>query len=89
MVAWSRLLFQQEVLIALNTNGSGGRGAEVTVDASLHQPGDTMQVLYHSSWDPTQLDQLRGSQTVKIQQQNDGRLTVRVDLPPAGMAIMA
>lgn len=89
LVAWSRLLFQQEVLIALNTNGGGGRGAEVTMDTSLHQPGDTLHVLYHSSWDPAQLDQLRGSQTATVQQQNDGRLTVRVDLPPAGMAIIA
>ncbi len=89
LVAWSRILFQQEVLVALNTNGAGARGAEVTVDASLHTPGSSMTVLYHSSWDPALLDQMRGTQTVTVQRQSDGRLTVRVDLPPAGMAIIA
>jgi glycosidase len=88
LVALSRLLFQQEVLVALNTHGAAPRGAEVTVDASLHTPGSTMTVLYHSSWDPATLTDPPANQTVTVQRQNDGRLTVQVDLPPAGMAIL-
>jgi len=88
-VAWSRLLFNQEVLVALNTNGADGRGAEVTIDSTLYAPGSTMQVLYHSSCDPATLIDAPQNQTVTVQQQPDGRVTVRVDLPPAGMAILA
>ena len=88
LVAWSRLLFQQEVVVALNTNGTEARGADITVDASLHAPGSTLRVLYHSGWDPALLSNPPQDQTGTVQQQPDGRLTVRVDLPPAGMAIL-
>ncbi len=81
-VAWSRILFQQEVLVALNTNGAEGRGAEVTVDNTLHVPGTTIRVLYHSGGNPATLANPPQGQTVFVQQQPDGRATVRVDLPP-------
>jgi hypothetical protein len=77
LVAWSRILFDQEVLVALNTHGTEVRGAHVTVDASLHPAGSTMTVLY-----PPQ------NQTVMVEQR-DGRAAVRIDLPPAGMVILA
>ena len=74
--------------MALNTNGADGRGAEVTVDSTLHAPGSTMRVLYHSGWAPAILGSPPQGQTVTVRQQPDGRATVQVDLPPAGMAIL-
>jgi glycosidase len=76
LVAWSRILFDQEVLVALNTHGTQARGAHVTVDASLHPAGSTMTFLYP------------GSETVPVAP-GGGRTSVRLDLPPAGMAILA
>lgn len=76
LVAWSRILFDQEVLVALNTHGTQSRGAEVTVDASLHPVGSTMRFLYPEGG------------TVQVRE-SGGRAAVRVDLPPAGMAILA
>lgn len=88
LIGWSRLLFDQEVLVALNSHGTGHRGAEVTVDASLHPPGTAMTVLYDGSWSEAELREPPLHRTVPVQH-GDGRATVRVDLAPAGMAILA
>jgi glycosidase len=88
LVAWSRILFDQEVLAALNTHGTEGRGAQVTVDASLHPAGSTMTVLYHGAWSDAELRDPPRNQTVPVQHHN-GRASVRIDLAPAGMAILA
>ncbi len=42
VMAWSQMLYVTEVLMALNTHGVEARGAFVTVDHALHQPGSTM-----------------------------------------------
>ncbi len=88
LVAWSRILFQQEVLVALNTHGTEARGADVTVDASLHPAGSAMTLLYHGAWSDAELRSPPRDRTVDVRHTN-GRATVRVDLPPAGMAILA
>jgi glycosidase len=87
LVAWSRLLFDQEVLVAVNTHGTEGRGAFVTVDAALHPPGSVMQAPYRGDWTDAELLS-PPLQTVNVSSEN-GRAVVRVDLPPAGMAIFA
>ncbi|MBO3462651.1 alpha-amylase, partial [Aetokthonos hydrillicola CCALA 1050] len=89
LVAWSQVLFNTEVLIALNTNASEERGAEVTVDAALHPSGSTMSFLYKSDWTDTNLRHPSRDQSVTVQHHQDGRATVRIDLPPSGMAILA
>jgi glycosidase len=88
LVAWSRILFDQEVLVALNSHGTKGRGGHVTVDAALHPVSSTMRVLYHGAWNDAELRHPPQGQTVPVQQSN-GRATVRLDLPPAGMVILA
>ncbi len=92
LIAWSRVQHTQEVLVALNTHGAESRGAEVTVDAGLHPPGSWMTFLYRSDWSDAELQNAaQGSppqgQAVEVRRV-DGRATVRVDLPPAGMAIL-
>jgi glycosidase len=85
LAAWSRILHDQEVLVALNTHGTEPRGAEITVDRNLHPAGSSVRVLYCRGGDDT--SPLEGSeQTV---QEQAGRATVRLDLPPAGMALLA
>jgi glycosidase len=88
LAAWSRILFRQEVLVCLNTHGTQPRGAEVTVDADLHAKGSKMNVLYRSDWTDAQLQNPPAGETADVDVV-DGRARVRVDLPPAGMTILA
>ncbi len=93
LAAWSRIQHRQEVLVALNTHGTESRGAQVTVDAGLHPVGTQVAVLYRSDWSDADLrNAAQGNppqgQTVQVGEAG-GRAAVRVDLPPAGMAILA
>ncbi len=91
LAAWSRILHRQEVIVALNTHGAEGRGAEVTVDFGLHSPGSQLQVLYRSDWNDAELRQAAaGNPPVEFMEVRDvqGRAAVRVDLPPAGMVVL-
>ncbi len=86
LVAWSRIMFEQEVLIALNTNGEGNRGADITIHSGMHANGESMICIYRSDWSDAELKDPSSKQTVPVKYIN-GRATVRIDLPPAGMAI--
>jgi glycosidase len=88
MIAWSRILFNQEVLVVLNSNGVASGEAEITVDASLHPVGSEMKVLYRSDWSDDQLNNPPSNQTLEVTADR-GRATVWMQLPPAGMAILA
>ena len=85
LAAWSRILHDKDVLIALNTHGAQSRGADITVDRNLHPAGSTMRVFYCRGADNT--TPLEGTEQTVHEQA--GRATVRIDLPPAGMAILA
>lgn len=88
LMAWSRILFRQEVLVCLNTHGAQPRGADVTVDADLHAKGSQLNVLYRSDWTGAQLRNPPAGETATVDVV-DNRARVRVDLPPAGMMILA
>ncbi len=88
LVAWSRILFDQEVLVVLNTHGVEGRGADVTVHGPFHPAGSTLRFLYRGDWSDAELA-APPDQRVPVTTAADGRSVVRVDLPPAGMAILA
>ena len=81
--------YQTEVVMALNTNATASRGADVTVDATKHPDGSTFTILYQSDWNDEELRQPPGDRMARVTHQPDGRATVRVDLPPAGMVILA
>ncbi|HIE31946.1 MAG TPA: alpha-amlyase [Methanosarcinales archaeon] len=87
LAAWSRILFEQEVLIALNTHGTEDRGADVTVHAGMRTDESRMRFLYRGDWSGAEL-QNPPDEVVPVKHL-DGRATVRIDLPPAGMAILA
>lgn len=88
VMAWSQILYVTEVLMALNTHGVEARGAFVTVDHALHEPGSTMMVLYRSDWEEAQFHHPPQDEVLPVQSYQ-GRRVVRVDLPPAGMVILA
>jgi glycosidase len=87
LVAWSQILFENEVLMALNTHSRESRGAVITIDASLHPDGSTMTFLYRSSWTDTELKDPPPDQTVVVQHRGE-RATIRLDLAPSGMVIL-
>ncbi len=87
LLAWSRVLYNREVVVALNTHGLEKRGALITVDAELNPPGKSLTVLYRSDWSDALLHQPPTNQTARVELVQ-GRSAVRVDLPPAGMAIL-
>ena len=88
-MAWSQMLYNTEVLMALNTNPLEERGAEVTVDAYLHPPGSTMKFLYRGDWSDEQLLNPPEDQVIETGYYPEGRAAVSLKLPPAGMAILA
>jgi hypothetical protein len=81
-------MFDQEVLVVLNTHGGAARGGDVTVDRNLHPPGSTMRVLYRSDWSDSELRNPPAAESSGVGE-DAGRSVVRVDLPPAGMTILA
>jgi hypothetical protein len=89
LFGWSMVLAYHEVVMVLNTNGVESRGADVTVDESLHPPGSTLRVLYRADWTDEQLKQPPIDETVQVEESTiDGRAYVRLSLPPAGMVIL-
>jgi glycosidase len=88
LIAWSRVLFDREVVVALDTNGDAGRGGLVTVDRRIHPPGSQLDVLYRGDWSDAQLSNPPTGETLSVVD-DDGRSAVRIDLPAAGMIILA
>jgi hypothetical protein len=78
VVAWSRLLDDQEAVLAINTAMDNPRSAWVTIDALLHKPDDTLRCIY--STDSAQI-----GQALPVER-NNGR-AVRLTVPPAGFVI--
>ncbi len=78
VVAWSRLLDDQEAVLAINTDMDNPRSAWLTIDASLHKPGDTLRCIY--SGDSAQIGQALSVEPV------NGR-AVKLTVPPAGFVI--
>jgi glycosidase len=89
LIAWSRILFNQEVLIVLNTNGTQNRSADIAVHGPFHIANPRMTFLYNSAWSDAELRNPPADQTVPLDTPRDGRMAARIALPPAGMAILA
>jgi len=75
-LAFSRILYPQEVLVAYNVD-SNTRHDSVIVDASLHKAGSTMRFLYG------------GTGTVPIRVGGDGSCFVKLDLAGHKFVILA
>jgi glycosidase len=88
LAAYSMIHVGAEVLAALNTHALEGRSAYVTVDEDLHPQGSTMTFLYRSDWSNAALVNPPAGETVEVVHNSEGRAMVKIDLPPAGMAIL-
>lgn len=53
VLAWSRILNDQEVLIVANTNTVQSQSVDVILEINLSQPGDNVRVLYSNKSAPT------------------------------------
>lgn len=49
IVAWSRILNDEEALCILNSHGTQNRGADIVVDADLNRQNNTMQVILNTA----------------------------------------
>jgi hypothetical protein len=78
VVAWSRILADQELLCAINTDTEKEVAVYITVDAKLHKEGDTLDVVYDSSGGGIKKE-------IKVEKRN-GKATL-VTIPPTGFAI--
>jgi glycosidase len=88
LVGWSMIYYNLEILIVFNPHGLESRGALVTIDASLHEKNSMMTYLYKGDWTDEQLKNPPDNETVTIENYNDGRAALFVELPPSGMAIL-
>lgn len=88
MFAWSRVLDDEEAVIAVNPHASEARGGRIVVDARLNRPGDRFTVLYNSA---ETAGKEPGSLEVgaTIEATNDsGELVVSIDEVPPGEVIV-
>ncbi|MCW4000770.1 MAG: alpha-amylase family glycosyl hydrolase [Candidatus Bathyarchaeota archaeon] len=88
IVAWSRILFNKDVVVVLNSNGLEHHSAWVLVDSRLHPISEKMIFLYKGDWSDAQLKGPPPEQTVNVEYLN-GITAFNIDLPPAGMAILS
>jgi len=49
LIAWSRILDDEECVCIVNGHGTAARGADVLVDANLNPPGSAMQVVLNTA----------------------------------------
>ncbi|MBG1262269.1 alpha-amylase family glycosyl hydrolase [Nostoc commune] len=80
VVPWSRILSDQEVVMAINTDYYQPREAWVTIDSELHNEGDFLTCIYST-------EKQQEGQRVKIEARN-GK-AVKITVPTAGCVIYA
>jgi hypothetical protein len=94
IVAWSRILDDEELLCVLNAHGTERRGADVVVDASLNAAGAGVMTVVLNTAQMTEQEEFSGSHptgsTVPVNRTADGRAFVRIQsVPPAEIIILA
>jgi glycosidase len=77
LVPWSRILFDREVLLAINTDTAAASTAWVTIDPTLQRDRDRLRCIYS-------VDSQQIGEEVIVETFADGRATVRLTVPPAG-----
>ncbi len=85
LLAWSRVLDDEEALIAVNANGTAARGGAVVVDSALNPPGSALTIVLETA--------LLGAPTVThrlaVERRDDGTAFVRVPpLPPSEAMVL-
>ena len=75
-LAFSRILSDEEILVACNTSTGEGRRESVVVDAGLSAPGQTLRFLYGATGG------------VSVRASSDGTRFVDLDLAPGQFVIL-
>lgn len=92
IVAWSRILDDEEALCVLNAHGAAARGADVLVDAALNPPGSSMMVALNTAQaaDPAGYSgPYAVGAAIPVQRTPDGKAFIAVrDLPPSETLIL-
>lgn len=78
VVAWSRIMNDRELVLAINTDAAAARTAWVTVDSALHRAGDTLALVYAT-------DPAAAPATLTVEGKNG--VSVLMTLPASGFAI--
>jgi len=93
VLAWSRILNDQEVLIVANTNTTQSQSVDVILEITLSAPGNILRVLYSNKSAPTAPAPVRTLNQVSVSEVDGtagaGPLnTVRVSLQPMEAQIL-
>ncbi|MDD2759736.1 MAG: alpha-amylase family glycosyl hydrolase [Methylomonas sp.] len=80
LVPWSRILSDNEIVVAINTDADAPRSAWVTIDAGLHKAGDTLTCIYSS-------DSGQIGSTALVEARNG--LSIWLTGPAAGVIVFA
>jgi glycosidase len=92
LIAWSRVLNDEDVVVVVNTNGDSSRGFRVELDGRLHPSGSTVRVVCDTSkLGALGVDPLGGGAVLPVQTlSSDGRVFVEVGvLGPAEVMVLA
>jgi glycosidase len=92
IIAWSRILDDEEALCVLNAHGTDSRGADVLVDAALNPPGSSMTVVLNTA----QAGSPQGStgvhpvgSVIPVQRAPDGKAYVEIrDVPASEVLVL-
>lgn len=92
IVAWSRILDDEEAVSVLNSHGADSRRADVLVDAHLNPPGSTMTVVLNTA-EAAGGHGYAGSHptgtTVPVHRTEDGKAFVKIeDIQPSEVVIL-
>ena len=93
VLAWSRILNDQEVLIVANTNTAQSQSVDVILEITLSKPGDTLRLLYSNKSAPNAPAPVKTLNQVKVAEVDGTTGTgpinmVRVTLQPMEAQIL-
>ncbi|HEX2618790.1 MAG TPA: hypothetical protein VHL11_01550, partial [Phototrophicaceae bacterium] len=90
IIAWSRILDDEEAVCVLNSHATDNRGARVLVDANLNAMGSSMTVILNTAEVANPLGYTgphKVGSTVSVQQQ-DGTAYVEIQPIPASECLI-
>ena len=88
LVAWSRILDDEEALCVVNANGCQERGARVLVDDGLNPPGSAMTVVLNTAQKAGISGPYQFGETFPVQRTADGTAFVEIHSLPAAEALV-
>ncbi|HEU0178161.1 MAG TPA: alpha-amylase family glycosyl hydrolase [Blastocatellia bacterium] len=88
LVAWSRILDDEEALCVINANGGEERGARVLVDSDLNPPNSAMTVVLNTAHAAGGGVPYQAGETIPVNRTADGKAYVEIHGLPASEALV-